>query len=136
MPKSKNPVGRPTVFTKDVIDKLEMVFCLGGTDDEACLYANISVQALYKYQERQPDFLERKRLLKETQALQARQTVATAIKKDPKLAFDYLKAKKRDEFATKTEVEQTGETAVTITYVYPTDKNPADTEATPDVAEA
>ena len=52
--------GRPTIFTKELLDKLEYVFALGGTDKEACLYAGVSPAALYKYQEKNLDFVERK----------------------------------------------------------------------------
>jgi hypothetical protein len=93
------PNGRPLKFTKELLDKLEYAFALGCSDREACLYAGVSPAALYKYQEKHPEFAERKADLKESPVLLARESVNKGIKRDPKLAFAYLKAKKRDEFA-------------------------------------
>lgn len=47
------------VMTQEIIDK-EYIFSMGGTDEEACLCAGISTQALYDYQKRHPEFAERK----------------------------------------------------------------------------
>lgn len=58
--------GRPTVMTPEIIAKLEYIFALGGTDKEACLYADIGLETLYNYQRNHPEFAERKALLKET----------------------------------------------------------------------
>jgi hypothetical protein len=55
--------GRPTVMTPEIIAKLEYVFALGGTDKEACLYADIGLETLYNYQRNHPEFAERKALL-------------------------------------------------------------------------
>ena len=99
-----NKNGRPTIFTQEILDKLEYVFALGGTDKEACLYAEVSPAALYKYQEKNPEFVERKEQLKESPVLLARETVVKGLERDSKLAFDYLKVKKRDEFAERNEV--------------------------------
>lgn len=95
--------GRPSIFTPEVIAKLEYVFAMGGSDREACLYASVSPAALYEYQKINPDFLERKKLLKESPVLLARQTVIRALDSDSKLAFEFLKAKKSDEFISRQE---------------------------------
>jgi len=133
---SGKPNGRPTIFTKELIDKLEYVFALGGTDKEACLYADVSPAALYKYQEKNPDFVERKESLKEAPILAARESVIKNLKRNPELALKYLERKKKDEFSLKTEVEESGETTVTITYVNPPDPPQTDHQATPDLADA
>jgi hypothetical protein len=95
--------GRPSVFTNELLDNLEPAFTLGCSDREACLYADASPAALYKYQEKHPEFVERKEDLKESPVLLARESVNRGLKRDPKLAFDYLKARKRDEFADRQE---------------------------------
>lgn len=100
--------GRPTVFTDEVIQKLEYAFTLGCTDGEACLHADISKASLYNYQTANPDFLERKNLLKETPVFKARKSVITGIENDQRLALMYLERKKKDEFSLKTEHEVKG----------------------------
>lgn len=98
-------VGRPTVMTQEVLDKLEYAFSIGCTDEEACIYADISPATLYNYQKDNPKFLERKELLKQTPILRARETVVKSLN-SPDMAFRYLERKKKDEFAVR--VENTG----------------------------
>ena len=57
-PGPKNKGGRPPIMTDDTIKKLEEVFALGGSDSEACFYANISKQTLYNYQKEHPVLYE------------------------------------------------------------------------------
>ena len=98
--------GRPTVVTESVLQKLEEAFSIGCSDREACVYANISERTLYYYQDSNPDFLQRKQLLKEKVVLLARQTVAKAIQNgDEKSAQWLLERKKRKEFAVRTQME-------------------------------
>lgn len=94
-------MGAPTKITHSVINKLEAAFLMGCSDLEACLSANICKATLYNYQRRNPDFVDRKAILKENPVLKARETVLKGIKEDPTLAFNYLKAKRSDEFAEK-----------------------------------
>ncbi len=94
-------IGRPTVFTQEILQKLEEVFSLGGTDKEACFFAGISPSSLYNYQNENPEFMERKELLKASPILKARQTVVSALSKDPHIAFKYLERRKADEFSQK-----------------------------------
>ncbi len=96
-------MGRPTVMTPETIDKLEEVFALGGTDEEACFYAGIGKTTLYRYQEENPDFRERKEALKQTTILKARQTVVRSLD-NPDYAFKYLERKKKDEFSLRSEL--------------------------------
>lgn len=102
--KPSKSVGRPTVMTTETINKLEEVFAIGGTDKEACFYADISHQTLYDYQADHPEFIERKEALKERPILKARQTVVKGLD-DAKNAQWYLERKRKVEFAAKTEVD-------------------------------
>ncbi len=103
--KSENKGGRPTVITPEIIAKLEQAFSLGCSDLEACIYADIGKTALYDYQEKNPEFTERKEMLKQKLVLKARTVVAEALKnKDENTAKWYLERKARDEFAAKQEV--------------------------------
>lgn len=101
-PKPKKRGPKPKI-TKATIDKLETVFALDGTDQEACLHANISPATLYNYQKSNPEFLERKGLLKHKSILAARISVVNGLKTDANLALKYLEKKRKDEFASRQE---------------------------------
>lgn len=102
---AENKVGRPTVMTKTMIGKLEMLFAQGLSDREACLVANISPSTLYDYCNENPEFAERKELLKEQPKITAKLNVAEAIeKKDIDMSKWYLERKAKDEFSTKQEI--------------------------------
>lgn len=103
--KKKN--GRPLFDGKSeesVVQKLEEAFAMGCTDLEACLYADISKSAFYAYQDKHPEFLNRKEILKERPVLQARNSVIKAMRYDGNLALKYLERKKKSEFALRTEM--------------------------------
>lgn len=91
-------------MTDEVIAKLEEAFAWGCTDIEACLWANIATPTLYLYQEKNPDFLERKNALKETPILLARQSVLRGMKNNPDLALKYLERKNKKEFSLRSEL--------------------------------
>lgn len=91
--KSVKSIGRPLVVDAIVLQKLEEIFALGGTDQEACLYAGISPATLYNYQERTPAFIERKQALKETPVLKARRTVVESLETDVNSAWRYVERK-------------------------------------------
>lgn len=97
-------MGRPSVMTPEVIDKLEYAFSLGCSDNEACLHADIAPATLYKYQEANPDFTERKQQLKESPIFLARETVIKGIKRDPDLALKFLERRKKEEFSPRSEL--------------------------------
>ena len=123
MENAARDVGRPTVMTDEVIRKLEEIFALGGTDLEACLFADISKSTLYDYQVLHPEFVERKEKLKEEPILKARRTVVGALDQ-PNMALSYLERKKKDEFSMR--VENTGKdgTPLQISLVQYGDNNP------------
>lgn len=108
------PAGRPTVMTPEAIGKLEQAFSMGCSDLEACLFADISKDALYDYQEKHPEFTERKAMLKEKMIFKARSVIADALnKKDENTAKWYLERKAKNEFGTRTEI--TGADGVSLT---------------------
>lgn len=100
-------VGRPTIMTEAVVQKLLHAFSLGCTDAEACLYAGCDKRTLYHYQNGHPEFVTRKELLKKNPVLLARTTVAEALKTDTNVARWYLERKKSDEFGAKQVIEVT-----------------------------
>jgi hypothetical protein len=91
--------GRPSIFTKEVLQKLEYAFSIGCSDREACLYADIASSTLYKYCQDNEEFSERKELLKDKPVLAARMAVVKAIEAgDTKMAWNYLERKRSEEF--------------------------------------
>jgi len=102
---SENKVGRPTVMTEEVVQKLEYAFMRGLTDVEACLYANISRSTLHNYCEEHPEFLDRKEELKQHPTAKARLNVTEAIENgNEELSKWWLERKAKNEFSTKQEV--------------------------------
>lgn len=106
-PKSKCKCGRP-LFNgkpeKDVIAKLEQAYAFGASDGEACMYADISPDALYRYEKKNPKFRERKLALKKKPILKARQTIIKDIE-NVDTAKWYLSRKRKEEFSTKSVLE-------------------------------
>lgn len=111
MKKDKKDVGRPTVMTKDVVNKLEQAWSMGCSDLEACIFADISKQTLYSYQDKHPEFIDRKELLKKKPVLMAKKNIIDAMdtKENPdyksiiETSKWYLERKCKDEFSTKVE---------------------------------
>jgi len=105
MAKRKGP-GRPTVMTSEVLQKLEHGFSCGLTDKEACCYAGICEATLYNYCSSNPEFLERKELLKEQPKIKAKLVIYDALEEGSvKVAQWYLERKAKDEFSTKLETD-------------------------------
>lgn len=66
------PAGRPSKMTPERVKKLEDAFLWGCNDTEACLYADISRQTLHNYQEKHPEFIDRKERLKTNPLMMAK----------------------------------------------------------------
>jgi hypothetical protein len=75
----KSKAGRPTVMTPEVLRKLEEAFSKDLSDREACLYAGIGERTLYDYQDNNPDFSQRKALLKSSVSMHAKLKLAESI---------------------------------------------------------
>ena len=111
----KNSVGRPTVMTEDVVQKLEYGFMKGLNDTEACVYAGISRQALYDYCNRNPSFADRKEELKKKPSTKAKLNIVEAIEAgDTDLSKWYLERRNKDEFSLKQEIDANVKDKVTI----------------------
>ena len=114
--------GRPTVMTRELVNKLEEVFALGGTDAEACLYAGISRQTLYDYQTKNPEFIDRKELLKENPFLKARRTIIKSLD-NPHDAQWFMERKNKKEFAQRTEITDADGKPFTVNVIKYEDDN-------------
>lgn len=109
----ENKLGRPTVMTEAVLNKLEEVFAIGGSDEEACFYADISKQTLYDYQKNNPEFIDRKEALKERPILKARQVIVKSLD-NPEHSKWYLERKKKKEFSPRIEQEVSGSLDISL----------------------
>jgi len=72
-------VTRPTVVTDDVLSKLNYAFSVGCSDLEACCYAGIGTTTLYRYQEKNEEFRERKNVLKSNPFMKAKEVLYNAL---------------------------------------------------------
>lgn len=100
-------VGRPLIVQGEVLKKLDEAFAIGCTDEEACIFADISMTTLYNHQERNPEYVDRKELLKKRPFLKARNTVVRDIG-SPDTAMWYLERKGKDEFSNKSNLALSG----------------------------
>lgn len=91
-------VGRPTIVDEMALQKLEEAFANGATDEQACFIANISTSTFYNYQDKYPEFVERKEALKNMIKYQAKIKVKEAILNEdkPDTAKWYLEKKDKD----------------------------------------
>lgn len=97
--------GRPTKMTESTINKLEEAFSYAFTDEEACLYAGISRQTLNEYCKKNPEFRDRKQLLKQQPSMLAKRVVVDSIKSADKQQSNWwLERKSKDEFSTRQEM--------------------------------
>jgi hypothetical protein len=110
MTKKKEPskVGRPTVFTDEVIRKIEEVAALDGSVGEMAYYAGINVQTLYSYIQDHEEFSQRIAALRERPVLKARQTIVKGLDV-PEFALKYVERKRRHEFSTRIEQDVTSQ---------------------------
>ena len=94
-------VGRPARMTPEVIAKLEEAFTHCFSDKEACLYAGIHPATLYRFQEKYPEFSERKELLRLTPNMAAKKELVTGIKGNLDQARWWAQNKMTDDFGPK-----------------------------------
>lgn len=76
---TENKVGRPTVMTKEVLQKLEQAWNIGATDRIACASAGIGEATLYNYLADHPEYVEIKEHCKSQIAIQALNNTAQAM---------------------------------------------------------
>lgn len=108
----KTKRGRPTKMTQGTLRKLEELFVRGLSDEEACLLANIGTTTLYDYCKENPEFSERKELLKQRVKIRAKLNISKVIEDgDTDLSKWYLERRDND-FKTKQTVTHGGEIAV------------------------
>ena len=102
--------GRPTVMTPETVNKLEQGFTMGFTDEEACLYANISKQTLYDYCKKHLEYTDRKEGLKNHPKLLAKINIYNALKNNEKVDDSkwYAERKMKKEFGANVDITTEG----------------------------
>ena len=106
--KAIKKVGRPSKITESVLSKLEEAYTMGCSDREACLLAEISPSVLYRYQEKNPEFRERKQTLQKAMTIQARRVMKRDLEEgDSTAARWYLERKEKQEFSPKADIDMT-----------------------------
>lgn len=101
--KNKEKVQLP----ESVVKKLEQVYQLDCTVDEIAYYLDVSRQTIYNWKIDFPDIFDRLERLRQRPVVLARESVMKGVANDPKLALEYLKKKKSDEFMDKTNLDIT-----------------------------
>jgi len=95
-------MGRPTVMTPAVLDKLRQAFLFGATKEEACAFADIGQETLYDYLKRNPEYSNTIEKYKKEPILKAKVTVVRELD-DPKNAQWYLERRAK-EFKPKSDI--------------------------------
>lgn len=54
--KEVNPVGRPSIYSDEIVEKLASIFRIGGTIEQAVSYAQIDKVTYYNWMEKHPNF--------------------------------------------------------------------------------
>lgn len=103
--KFKEKYGRnPPELSPQKIERLEDGFLDGLNDREACLYAGVCKTDLYYYQEVNPDFAERKELLRNNNTIIGKKHLSTNIRGgDINSIKFWLERRAKDEFSARTE---------------------------------
>ena len=97
-------IGRPTVMTTEILDKLKQAYSIGCTDIEACLYVEIHTDTLYNYQKKHPEYIKLKAEYKQNPILLARTEVIKGLRKDSAHALKVMERLSKD-YKQKQEVE-------------------------------
>ena len=96
---STNKVGRPSIYSEEIVKKLESVYQLGVSDEIACNYAGISKETLYTWRDKYPELVDRLDGAKHYARIAAGSVVMEAIKnKDVNTAKWWLEKKYSKEF--------------------------------------
>lgn len=73
------PAGRPSKMTPELVEKIERAFMAGCTDEEACCYVDIDKATLYRYIDKNPEFRDRKEMLKTKPTMKAKFIIEDAL---------------------------------------------------------
>jgi hypothetical protein len=98
-------MGRPTVMTKETLNKLEDAYLSDATHLEAALYAGISEKTLHDYRKSHPEFSQRIDTLRGMTGLKAKVNLRKSIEDGDKHDSKWWLERKDPEFKNKSEVK-------------------------------
>lgn len=82
---TKNLGGRPTKYSDELVIKLESIFKIGGTVEEASSYAGISKETYYRWLEENPSFMTKMESAQHYADIVAKNVVVDSVIKDKNL---------------------------------------------------
>jgi hypothetical protein len=88
---------------EDVIAQCKEIWAIGGSDAEAALFAKISASSLSRYMDANKDIKDLRNALQQNPVLKARRTIEAKLS-DVETAKWYLERKRKEEFASRSEV--------------------------------
>lgn len=127
----KKQGGRPPAITEDKRKALLHAFSFGATDAEACQHVDISTATLYNYQNKNPEFLDKKDRLKTRPAFIARTNMTRVMQETEKKTVKY-----RNEQGDLVEkiVDRPTDRAMRYGWDYLQSKYPREFSGNPDIA--
>lgn len=112
-PRSEHlPPGRPTVYSDDILSKLEEAFKADFKDEEACSHAGISTTTFYRWLNEVPGFREKIEAAKEWLFKIARKQLAKGVVEGTISPLELLDRRDRKRYSKQTNTEQ--ETKVVV----------------------
>jgi len=94
--------GRPLKMTPKIVANLLNAFSNSFTDDEACIYSEISKNTLYRFIDKNPVFWNQKEILKKKPNIKAKMNWLKEINwGNYNSSKEWLERKSRDEFSLK-----------------------------------
>lgn len=102
-PTKKSNAGRPTKMTPEVYRKIEEAAALGASLEEIAFFAGIHRSTIYEWIKEDQELSDRIQELQEQPILKARKTIVNALD-NPAQANWYLERKRKNEFATRSEL--------------------------------
>ena len=98
----RKKVGRPTVFTEEVVGKLKEAFLNDCNIEQVCRYAGIHKDSYYSYIKENKEFSDEITLLRNDLKLKSKFNVAKKIREgDIDLSKWYLERRSKEEFSLK-----------------------------------
>ena len=107
--KKKNAGGRPSVMTKEVLEKLEWAFTIDATVEQACEYAGICPKTVYNYDAANPGFLQKIKGWQGRLGLRAKAVVATGIEQGDKNMAKWYLEKRDEDYKNQQKIELSGQ---------------------------
>ena len=90
-------------MSESVLLKLQEAYLFDANDVQACYFAGIGTDTLYRYQKIHPDFAAKKVAWQDNVKMRAKMTVAKAVQTESELALKLLERRDKENYSTKTE---------------------------------